>query len=71
MFTELARLCLGGHKIRKEKMSGERGEEVATPFKSCRYLMSFSPVLHRGALETRLPHFQPPDLGGASSVSRG
>lgn len=44
--AELAQLCLGGNKIRKEKMSGEGGEEVATPFKSHNFLMSFSPVLH-------------------------
>lgn len=44
--AELAQMCLGGNKIRKEKMSGEGGEEVATPFKSHNFLMSFSPVLH-------------------------
>lgn len=53
-------------KTRKEKMSGEGGEEVDTLSKSRHYLMSFSPVL-----ETSCHTSNPPDLGGASSVSRG
>lgn len=45
--AEMAQLCLGGNKIRKEKMSGKGGEEVVTPFKphhSADVILS-SPVL--------------------------